>query len=553
MFFRTKKSGRYEYLQIVENRWEGGASKQRVIATVGRLDQLRDSGGLDGLLASGARFSENALLILAHRDGTVPAQKTQSLGPAMIFERLWVETGCAKVIDELTRDRFFVFPLERAIFVTVLHRLMVSGSDRAAMAWLPDQAIPDIEGLELHHLYRAMAWLGEELPAHDQKGATPASPRCVKDQFEERLFALRRHLFSSLDLVFFDTTSIYFEGEGGDTIGHRGHNKDHRPDLNQMVVGAILNEEGDPIACELWPGNTADVTTLVPIAERLSQRFDIRHMCLVADRGMISAETIATLEENGWRYILGARMRNQKEVRDEVLAQSDVFQVVHPESKRRSDPSPLKVMEVQISEHRYVVCLNDTQARKDAADREAIVTALREQLKKGEKSLVGNKGYRRFLAAKGESFSIDEEKIADEARYDGKWVLRTNTNLPAAEVALRYKQLWMVESTFRSAKSLLTTRPVYHRQDETIRGHVFCSFLALILRKALLDHLENQGIQAEWNTILSDLSALQEVNIQQDGKSFLLRTEARGVAGKIFQAVGVAMPPAVRTFATPTL
>jgi transposase len=384
------------------------------------------------------------------------------------------------------------------------------------------------------------------LPKSEQKGATTASPRCIKDRFEERLFALRRHLFSSLDLVFFDTTSIYFEGEGGDTLGQHGHSKDHRPDLHQMVVGAILNEEGQPISCELWPGNTSDVTTLVPIARRLAQRFDIRQVCLVADRGMISSGTITILENEGWRYILGARMRNQKEVRDEVLAQTEAFQVVHPESKRRGDPSPLKVMEVETNGHRYIVCLNDAQARKDATDREAIVTALREQLKQGEKSLVGNKGYRRFLVANGATFSIDEEKIAEEARYDGKWVLRTNTDLPPAEVALRYKQLWMVEATFRSAKSLLTTRPVYHRQDETICGHVFCSFLALILRKALLDRLDRQGIQAEWNTILSDLSALQEVEIQQNDKSFLLRTEARGVAGKVFQAVGVALPPAVR-------
>lgn len=552
MFFRTKKSGRYEYLQIVENRWEDGAPKQRVITTVGRLDQLRESGGLERLLASGARFSDNALLILAHRDGTAPVQATRSLGPAMIFERLWVETGCAKVIDELAKDRLFAFPVERAIFITVLHRIMASGSDRAAMAWLPDQVIQGVHSLELHHVYRSMAWLGEKLPDNEQKDATHAAPRCVKDQFEERLFSLRRHLFSSLDLVFFDTTSIYFEGEGGESLGQHGHSKDSRPDLHQMVVGVILNEEGHPVACELWPGNTSDVTTLIPVAKRLTQRFGIHHVCLVADRGMISAETITTLEKEGWSYILGARMRNQKEVRDTVLTQPETFQVVHPESKRQCDPSPLKVMEVMISTRRYVVCLNDAQARKDAADREAIVTALREQLKQGEKSLVGNKGYRRFLASDGANFSIDEEKIADEARYDGKWVLRTNTDLSPRDVALRYKQLWMVEATFRSAKTLLATRPVYHRQDETIRGHVFCSFLALILRKALLDHLDQHGVQTEWSTILSDLVALQEVEIQQDGKRFLLRTEARGVAGKVFQAVGVAMPPAVRNLTSAT-
>jgi len=310
------------------------------------------------------------------------------------------------------------------------------------------------------------------LPQEQQAGHT-FSPRCTKDIIEEELFFHTRDLFLSLDLVFFDTTSIYFEGEGGQTIGKRGYNKDHRPDLKQMVVGAVVDGNGRPICCELWPGNTADVTTLLPVAKRLSSRFSVGRVCLVADRGMISQDSISDLEADNWPYILGARMRNQKEIRQDVLSRAGRYQIV------KTNGTPLKIKEVSVEGRRYVVCLNEDQAKKDAADRQAIISGLSEALKNGDKSLVENKGYRKYLCTEGPHFRIDEDKVKAEARFDGKWVLRTNTTLSSAQVALKYKQLWMVEYLFRSAKSLLGTRPVFHKYDRTIRGHVFCSFLAL--------------------------------------------------------------------------
>ena len=264
---------------------------------------------------------------------------------------------------------------------------------------------------------------------------------------------------------------------------------------------------------------------------------------------MISKETIEDLEkqERGWKYILGARMRAQNEVKDDVLARAGRYRVVHPERQTSDDPSPLKVKEVRVDGRRYVVCLNEDEARKDAADREAIVASLREKLEAGEKSLVGNKGYRRYLAATGpDHFRIDEAKIKEEARYDGKWVLRTNTDLDTAEVALQYKRLWMVEAWFRSCKSLLQTRPIFHRCDETIRGHVFCSFLALVLRQELESRLAADGHEFEWADVIQDLDRLQVVEVEQDGKRFLLRSEVQGTCGAVFRAAGVAVPPTVR-------
>jgi Transposase DDE domain len=239
-------------------------------------------------------------------------------------------------------------------------------------------------------------------------------------------------------------------------------------------------------------------------------------------------------------------MRRQKEVSEEVLARAGRYHIVYPKGHSMRDPAPLKVKEVWVEDSRYVVCLNEDQVTKDAADREAIVAALREQLKRGDKSLIGNRGYRKYLQSQGKRFTIDEKKLLKEARYDGKWVLRTNTDLPAAEIALKYKQLWMVEEIFRSAKSWLQTRPIFHKCDETIRGHVFCSFLALVLRKELQDRLDTYGHRFEWAEIITDLEALQEVEVQHQNQRFLLPSEARGTGGKVFQAVGVALPATVR-------
>ena len=549
MVFRTKTSGTRSYLQIVENRGENGRPKQRVIATLGRLDQLQQTGQLDALLASGARRAQSVLLLSAHAKGQLTTITTRRIGPALIFERLWRETGCQRVVEQLLEGRRFEVDVERAVFLTVLHRLFDPGSDRAADTWRTDDRIDGCEPLQLHHLDRAMAWLGEPLPADQQKDKTPFAPRCIKDRIEEGMFAHRRDLFSGLHLVFFDTTSISFEGQGGQDVGPRGFSKDHRPDLYQRVVGAVLDGHGRPIGCELWPGNTTDVTTLIPVVDRLRSRFGVRQVCIVADRGMISQETIEALEppDRGWQSILGARMRSPNEVKEEVLSRAGRYRVVPPPRVESDDPSPLKVKEVWVADRRDVVCLNEDEARKDAADREAIVAALREQLRNGDKSLVGNKGYRRDLSGDDSPhFRIDEAKLAEDARDDGKWVLRTNTGLDSDEVALQYKRLGRVEHWFRSCKSLLPTRPIFPKCDETIRGHVFCSFLALVLRQELQARLEERGHEFEWADVIEDWDRLQVADVEQDGKRFLLRSEVQGTCGQVFQAMGVAVPPTVQ-------
>ena len=237
---------------------------------------------------------------------------------------------------------------------------------------------------------------------------------------EEELFEWRRDLFSTLDLVFVDTTSIYFEGEGGDTLGQRGHSKHHhRPDLKQMVVALVMDGEGHPVCCELWPGNTTDVKGLLPVQKHLESRFGIEEACLVADRGMVSYKTLEDLEDREIPYIIGAWMNVTKEIRQEVLSRAGRYREVHPPRCSAKAPSPLKVKEV-CEERRYVVCLNEEQARKDRQDRQAILAALKQALKRGSTSLVSNKGYRRYLQVEGKRFVIDLAKIDRNALFDGK-------------------------------------------------------------------------------------------------------------------------------------
>ncbi len=543
MFARVKKTGPYEYLQIVENRREGKKTIQRVIATVGRMEQLQAKGDIENLVRSLSRFSEKVLLVLSGKSEGIQAS-AKKIGPAIIFERLWKELKIDRILRGLLADRKFFFDVERAIFLTVLHRLFTSGSDRSCDKWHRDYVISGVDGLSLHHLYRAMAFLGEE--TNDQKDRTPFSPRCTKDVIEEELFQMRQDLFSGLDIVFFDTTSLYFEGEGGETLGRRGHSKDHRPDLNQMIVGVILDNNGNPVCCEMWPGNTADVKSLIPVVERIRSRFPIGRFCVVSDRGMISDATLAWLDKEHIPYILGARMRRVKEIKEKVLSADGNYREVFPEGASSKDPSPLKVKEVVLENRRYIVCLNDRQARKDAADRQAITEALQEKLQHDPKSLVGNKGFRKYLRLDQDAVSLNEEKVQEEERFDGKWVLRTNTDLTAEQVALKYKELWQVEHVFRDMKSILDTRPIFHQRDETIKGHVFCSFLALVLRKELDRRLGKTGHDFEWADIKQDLKALQEVTLEDNGKRLAIRSECQGVCGKVFQAVGVALPLTIR-------
>jgi hypothetical protein len=538
MFVRLKKTAGYQYLQLVHNYRDNGKPKQKVIATLGRLEELVNNGSIESIIESLERYSKEVMMVITNKSD-IKANST-IIGPPLVFERLWKEVGIPEIIRDLLIGRKFEFDVERAVFLTVFNRLMNPGSDRYCNSWHKQYQIENTDGLNLHHFYRAMDFLGSNFELQPVKKGL--SPRCIKDIIEERMFDKRRTLFTQMSMVFFDTTSLYFEGEGGQTIGQRGHSKDNRPDLKQMIVGAVLDEQGFPVCCELWPGNTADVKTLIPVVDRIRKRFKITDFCIVADRGMISSKTIEELEQQGMYYILGARMRKTDEIKHQVLNRAGRYKEIYPDLDDSKAPSPLKVKEVFVDGSRHVVCVNEKQARKDKADRDAIIESLKESLKQGTKQLVGNKGYRKYVSIKKNSVSIDVDKIKEEERYDGKWVLKTNLDISASQVALNYKELWMVEQVFRTTKSIFETRPIYHQNDETIKGHVFCSFLALVLQKMLFNKLDNKNMDYEWEKIKLDLNDLKLLTIDKGDNQIKIRTECKGLCAGVFLACGIAVP-----------
>jgi len=526
MFVRLKSvqsnRRRYQYLQIVENRREGAKVRQHIVGNLGRLDELLERGELEQVITQLVEHCPSVKLLRAQAAGGLSLEADRLWGPVLILERIWEELGLGKLLRGLAarKQKRFDFDWERMIFAQVLQRLLEPGSELRGSQWIQTVHEPAFEALSLAHFYRSLGWLWQK-----------------KHEIERSLYRRELDLFNAeLELVFFDTTSTYFEGRRLAGWAKLGKSKDHRPDHLQLVIGVVMRRDGFPIACEIWPGNTADVRTLKPILDALRTRFAIGKVVLVCDRGMVSAANLEALEAAGYQYIVGMKMRGLAEVRDEVLGRAGRYHEVD---------EALQVKEVHIDERRYVICYNPDEARKDEHDREAIVAKLREKLASGGvKRLINNRGYRRYLKLAGERTSVDERALKAEARYDGKYVLRTTTELPAEEVARAYKDLSWIERLWRELKAVMELRPIFHwRKRENVKGHIFVCFLALHVAAFLRRRLAQAGLKLPWDEVIRDLSQLRAVLVKLDGERYLMRSPLKGCAGQVFAALGVKVPP----------
>jgi Transposase DDE domain len=528
MYFRKKSSGRngteYEYLQIVRSYREGPKVRQEVIATLGRTDKLLSGGEIDGLLRSLARFSDKLRVVEAARLPDVAARPARQWGPALVFGRLWQQQRIPEILGKLSQDRKFEFDVERACFAMALQRLCAPGSDLQGFGWLSTAEAPGFEALALQHLYRTAGFLAE-----------------MREELEQELSWADRDLFSQdFDLVFIDTTSLSVYRDTENDLFKRGYSRKHRPDLPQTVLCVIVNAYGWPVAWEVYPGNTADVVAMEKMINRLRKRLAIRDVVVVADRGMISRDIIKLLTQDNdapFRYVLGCRMRRQKEVNEEVLSRAGRYRAIREN---------LEVKEVRIGDRRYVVCRNPLEAKKDKAVREAVLAKLERIIaEQGPKALIGNRGYARFLKVDKGSVSINREAIENAARLDGKFVLTTNTDLTSDEVALTYKSLWRVERTFREQKSTLEVCPIYHHCHHMAIGHIAASFLALRLEVDLQRRLDERKVEVSWPDLMRDLGQVQSIVLDLDGNRYRLRSEMVGSSYQAFQAAGVRPPDTV--------
>lgn len=529
MFVRVKRSVHngavYEYLQIVRSYRQAGRVRQQVLANLGRREQLIASGDLDDLLRSLGRFSANLRVVQAVREGGLRARTSRVWGPALVFGRLWERQGLPELLRSLAQRRKFEFDVERVSFAMALQRLCVPGSDLQGSQWLPTVECRGLEDLALQHFYRTAGFLAE-----------------VREELERRLFERDRDLFTpDLEVVFIDTTSVFVYRDTKTVYRKRGYSRDRRPDLPQFVLCVVVNREGWPIAWEVFPGNTADVKAFAQVVKVLRERLKIRRVVVVADRGMISKSSMALLTEHQdcpFDYVLGCRMRQNQEVAEHVIQDAAPFEPV---------AANLQVKEVRVGERRYVVCRNPMEAEKDAAARAAILAKLTDTLSRhGPKAVMGNRGFARFVKLAKGSVTVDPQAVQRDALLDGLFVLTTNKkDWSAADTARTYKSLWRVERTFREEKSTLEVRPIYHHRDDTSIGHIVASFLAMRLEVDLQRRLDERGVAVSWPELIRDLSQVQAVQVEMDGRRYRLRTDLAGVAGQVFAAAGVRPPPPV--------
>lgn len=526
MFVRSKTiraNGRtYQYLHIVENRWEKGKVRQRIVGSLGRLDSLLESGDLEQVITQLVERCPTVKLLRAQAAGALELESDRVWGPVLLFGRLWEELGLQDLLRELGRRQKFGFDFERMAFALTLQRLLEPGSDLRGSKWIETVHDPGFTKLRLPHFYRALGFLWKK-----------------KEQIEGALYQRGLDLFNQdLDLVFFDTTSTYFEGQAWEGWAKLGKSKDHKPDHLQLVLGVVMRRDGLPIACEIWPGNMADVKTLVPVVEGLRMRFKLRKVVLVCDRGMVSGANLKAVRQAGYDYIVGMKMRRLVEVRDNVLARAGRYQEV-------ADNLRVKEVRVRNRNRRYVICFNPEEAEKDRRDREAILEKIRQKLASGGvKRLIGNRGYKRFLKIDRAAATIDARRVQEDARYDGKYVLRTTTKLPAAEVAQAYKELTWIERLWRELKDVVEVRPIYHHiKKDNVKGHILACFLALYLVALLKRKLAEAKTMLPWDEIIRDSSAMRAVVVRLGGERYLMRTALRGCAGALFRIVGVKVPP----------
>jgi hypothetical protein len=540
MFIRTtqrknKDGETVRYLQLAHNVRdpETGIPRAQIIHSFGREDEL-DREALTRLVRSISRFLDPEVSLICQVPESMRLIGSRPLGGTWLLQKLWERLGVGKTLESLLAGRRYATACERVIFALVANRALEPSSKLSACEWARDEAV--IEGLgrmDSQHAYRAMDFLLE----------------AEEDIQREVFFSSANLLNLEVDLLFFDTTSTYFEteveDEGDEAFRKRGHSKDKRPDLPQVVIGLAVTREGIPVRCWCFPGNSMDMTLLKKVKDDLSG-WKLSRVITVVDRGFASDENLRYLQRGGGHYIAGEKMRSGKPEVEAALSRPGRFAKVKDN---------LQVKEITIGDGekrvRYVLARNPERAKRDKAEREAIIRRIEEELahlpeiegeahSKAACALLSHKAYGRYLKTDKEGNPvIDREKTRADARLDGKYLIRTSDDtLSPEDVALGYKQLAEVEDAFRSLKHTLDVRPVYHRKEERIRAHVLLCWLALLLvRVAEVEAGDT------WRNIRRETGRMHLVEFTGSDGRVLQRTETTPAQAAIFKSLSLKEPP----------
>ena len=539
---RTNKDGSTTaYLQLAHNerRPATGNPVAKVIWKFGREDSV-DKDALRRLIQSIARVldpEDQIAVEMGIELGSISIESDKSLGGSWALDQFWTKLGIRSAFEELLRERQFEAPVERAVFAMTANRALAPSSKLAMEDWVEnDVCIDGLGQVQVHQLYRAMDLLVEN-----------------HEHVQERVFFSMANLLNlEVDLIYFDTTSTYFEVDPDpdeqEELRRAGYSKDHRPDLLQVVIGLAVTRDGIPVRCWVWPGNTCDMEVIAQVNKDLTS-WRLGRVITVVDRGFSSAANLRRLQRAGGHYIAGERMRADVKTVEEALARPGRYKPVKEN---------LEIKEIVVGDGearvRYVLARNPLEAQRDRQRRERTLAELREELKRlksvtGEEhtkavcKVVTSKRFGKYLMLDARNFPrIDQNKVKKEARLDGKYLLRiSDDTLSPEDVALGYKQLLEVEDAFRTLKSTLDLRPMYHRVSDRIRAHVLLCWLALLLVRVA----ETQ-VGDTWPRIRTQLERIRIVEVDAPEGKIVQRTNIAPAQKHILSRLGVAEPKKIR-------
>ena len=545
---RKNKDGDYtDYYQLCESyRDEEGKPKRRVLANLGKKDNPNTTKKLQRVVSQLA--SASGMKDLVNLDTEITTSWSKSIGPKLVVRKLW---------EDLKLDFVFSEKYHEHTIMMVLNRLCDPRSKMDCMRWKETVYEPLWDGIKLHELYKALDWLMDN-----------------KEKIENQMFNNIRDVFNqNTDLMLFDTTSVSYwgEGENAPELLKFGYSKEKRSDLKQLIVALLMTEGGIPVGHEVYPGNQVDVTSFPKIISKVKDKFNLKRVVWVCDRGMISESNIELLDGINHEYIIGIKMRMLNAAQKEILLRTKykdltkihdnlfVKQVIvdievedKKEEERKENKTETetetgdkksnkkKEKKTKVIPRRYVVCYNPEQAKIDAINRERFKEIITKKvLEKTDKSWIVKNGYKKYIKLKEDIIeSIDYERLEKEKIYDGKWVLLTNTKLEYTEIAKYYKSLWQIERAFKELKSSLDVKPMYHWTETRIRGHIFICFLALVLELGL----RNKLVKVSYGEAMEDLKKLQATLIKVKDQEVIKRTDPVGTVEYVFKQLQLPLP-----------
>jgi len=525
MFLKRVKGGSKNnpiyYFQIAESYRSKDGPKHKTICTVGRVDEVIKNGTLKRFMESISRHLEDVALLDLEKESI---KGVRLLGAVLAVEKAFSDLGLDRKLSEVASRRKIQFDFVKAVKLMVINRVLAPCSKLSITRWKEElYNAEEYEGIQAQHLYRSLDLLSRE--AEELKRQTYRGVRVLS-------------LFKpEVRVVYYDLTTLYFESEIADELKDFGYSKDHRPDKVQVVLGVVLDEEGLPVTYEVYPGNTFEGATVVEMVRKLKAEYEVKEVIFVGDRGLVSKKALQELEGLGCGYVLAARVKRLPEKVKEEIGRDTDWEELTPD---------LKVKELKVNHRRLVVYKSEVLKKEDEARREEILEWIREQLEKNPKGLMLKRGYSKYLQVEGAEIKFNGKAIEKEARLDGVfgfWCRGEGTGKKEAYKV--YKQLWQVEEAFRSMKSSLKIRPVYHWTPRRIKGHVAMCYLAFCVCKVLEKRLKDAGLSMSLREALGELGQVRAVDLETKKGSIQVRTEVKGIKHDLFRALSLKIPSVV--------